>query len=360
MNGYLLKLLFLPSQSSTLAYDIDELHYFVILTTMAGATLVTLVGAYFVVRYRRRLPEPDPPNPDSATTPHYLLELGAVLGLAALFLVWWVIGARQFMQLRVAPTDSMIVYVTAKKWMWKFAYPEGARSIATLYVPAGRPVKLVMTSRDVIHSFFVPSFRIKQDVVPGRYTTAWFRAEKTGTYPILCAEYCGTDHSAMRGEVRVLEPADYARWLDDPSRDRSGEQDLVSRGRDVAVRRACVTCHSVGAGTSTTGPSWAGLYDSYVELRGGTRVLADEAYLTRSMMDPNADIVSGYQPVMPTYAGTLDASETAALVEYIESLREPQDPGVALPEVRAVGDTADAAVEADAAPATTTPDGGAR
>src|SRR5262249_20360715 len=131
------------------------------------------------------------------------------------FLSWWVIGSRLFVRMRVPPSDTLDVYVIAKQWMWKFAYPNGGRSIAEAYVPAHRPIKLIMTSRDVIHSFFVPEFRIKQDVIPGRYTTAWFEATEPGTYQILCAEYCGTSHSTMRGEVVVLEPSDYERWLEE-------------------------------------------------------------------------------------------------------------------------------------------------
>jgi cytochrome c oxidase subunit 2 len=338
MPSWLVKLLFLPVEASSIAAEVDALHAVIITITLASSLGVFVAAGWMVLRFRRRGP--------NATTPHLVArrstEVGLALALLALFLAFWVVGFHQYLTIERPPDDARTVFVTARQWMWKFSYADGRSAEDVLVVPRGADIKLAMTSRDVIHAFYVPAFRIKQDVVPGRYTTAWFRAEKAGTYPILCAEYCGTDHSAMRGEVRVLEPADYARWLDDPSRDRSGEQDLVSRGRDVAVRRACVTCHSVGnTGTATTGPSWAGLYDSYVELRGGSRVLADEAYLTRSMMEPNADIVSGYQPVMPTYAGTLDASETAALVEYIESLREPPGPGVALPRVRAVEASSD-------------------
>ena len=358
MPSWLVKLLFLPVEASSIAAEVDALHAVIITVTLVSSVGVFAASAWMVLHFRRGAP--------NVTTPHLVAtrttEIGMGLGLLALFIAFWVVGFRQYLTIEHPPDDARTVFVTARQWMWKFSYADGRSAEDVLVVPRGADIKLAMTSRDVIHAFYVPAFRIKQDVVPGRYTTAWFRAEKAGTYPILCAEYCGTDHSAMRGEVRVLEPDEYARWVDDPSRDRSGEKDLVSRGREVAVRRACVTCHTIsgdanaGAAVNpTTGPSWAGLYDSYVELRGGTRVLADEAYLTRSMMDPNADIVSGYQPVMPTYAGVLEQAETAALVEYIESLREPADPGVVLPRVRAV-EGADAAAPAPEA----TSDGGAR
>jgi cytochrome c oxidase subunit 2 len=353
MPSWLVKLLFLPVEASSVAGQVDALHAVIITVTLVSSVGVFGAAAWMVFRYRRRA--------DNETTPHVVAkhstEIGLGLMLLGLFIAFWVVGFRQYLTLEQPPDDARTVFVTARQWMWKFSYADGRSAEDVLVVPRGATVKLAMTSRDVIHSFYVPAFRIKQDVVPGRYTTTWFRADTAGSYPILCAEYCGTDHSAMRGQVVVLEPADYARWIDDSSRDRSGARDLASQGREVAVRRACVACHSVGTQVGT-GPSWAGLYGSYVDLRGGGRVIADEAYLTKSMMEPNADILSGFQPVMPTYAGTLEAAEVAALVEYIESLREPQEPGVNLPRVRAVEPTEDAAPPA----ATDLPptDGGAR
>jgi len=350
VNAFLRALLFLPPQSSTVAVELDALHYFVILLTMAGATLVTLVGLYFLVKYRRRLPEPAAPNAESSARPHFLYKLSALAVLALLFLTWWVVGARQFMRLRVAPEGARDVYVTAKQWMWKFAYPEGARSISTLYVPVGRPVRLIMTSRDVIHSFFVPDFRVKQDVLPGRYTTMWFEVRAPGTYQILCTQYCGTNHSTMRGEVVALPPEDFERWLGgqapppggerlsgpryaDPSLGLAGaaaprqDVDLARVGERVAAVEGCLRCHTVD-GTVHIGPTWAGLYDALVPLEGGGEVVADVAYLTESIMDPQARIHRGYLPVMPSYQGKLDAPETAAIVEYIKSLREvPAEPG---------------------------------
>jgi cytochrome c oxidase subunit 2 len=215
----------------------------------------------------------------------------------------------------------------------------------TLTVPVGRPVRLVMTSRDVIHSFYVPAFRIKHDVVPGHDYSTWFEPTVPGDYPIRCAEYCGTNHSRMLGSVRVLSAPDYAEWLQArvrPDGDgvsavgRSpGAGDLADVGRDVALRRACVACHTVD-GQTHIGPSWAGLFGSSVALADGRRVEADAGYLTRSMMDPLADIVAGYAPVMPTYRGILSEPEVAALVQYIESLRDrPVTRSVVLPPVTA-------------------------
>jgi cytochrome c oxidase subunit II len=340
VNGFLRRILFLPRQMSTIAYDLDQLHYFVILTTMAGAVLVTLVGGYFLIRYRRRDLTTHGANPDSRVKPPVLLKLSALVGLAVLFLTFWVLGLREFIRIRVVPDGAMVVYVTAKQWMWKFAYPRGARSIARLYVPAGRPVKLVMTSRDVIHSFFVPEFRVKQDVVPGRYTTLWFEAVAPGTYPILCTQYCGTGHSTMRAEVVAMPPDDFERWLagQDPAAARlagpsyvppqlgladaapAQQLSMVRQGVQVAAAKGCLRCHTLD-GSPYTGPTWAGLYDAVVPLEDGKEVVADVAYLTESMMDPMVKIHRGYGPVMPSYLGRLEPGEVAAIVELIKSLR---------------------------------------
>jgi cytochrome c oxidase subunit 2 len=326
MNELLRRLLDLPPQASTYARGIDTLHYCVISVTMAGATLVFLMALYFVVRYRRRAP--------GETTAHVTTplpqEVFLIGGILSLFLAFWVVGTVQYDHLMTPPAGAMTVYVTGKQWMWKFAYPDGRSSIDELTVPAGKPVRLVMTSRDVIHSFYVPAFRMKHDVVPGRYYTAWFEAPRPGLYDIDCAEYCGVSHSRMLGKVRVLSAPDYARWLEGRP---EPDADLVASGREVAARRGCLNCHTLD-GQPHIGPSWAGLYGSRVLLEGGRSIAADDAYLTRSMMDPQSDIVAGYKGVMPTYRGVLEEPEVAALVELIRSIeRAPYAPSITLPRV---------------------------
>ena len=347
MNQLLRRILFLPPQASSVARDIDSLHYFVIITTMLGATLVTGVGAYFVIRYRARDTETrrPPPAPRSSGW----MEAGMIAGLLGLFLLWWAIGFAQYVRVRVAPAGTLDIYVTAKQWMWKFAYPDGQHTISTLYVPAGRPVKVIMTSRDVIHSFYVPDFRVKQDVIPGRYTTAWFSVNAAGTHQILCAELCGVGHSMMRGEVVALDPADYARWLEagtaqeiaGPVDERPATVDrfeprealsLRRAGVRAAAERGCLRCHTLD-GTPHIGPTWAGLYRSTVPLADGGRLVADEAYLTESMMDPLVRIHRGFQPVMPTYQGLLASPYTAAIIELIKSLRDTPLLPAAAPEL---------------------------
>ncbi|HSN97018.1 MAG TPA: cytochrome c oxidase subunit II [Candidatus Nanopelagicales bacterium] len=345
MNDLLRRILFLPPQRSTVAADIDSLHYLVIIVTMLGATVVALFAAYFMVRYRRRATHLGRPNPGASASPPLKIEAGVLVLLAALFLGFWLIGYRQFLRVSVPPEDSLDVYVMGKQWMWKFAYPHGAASVATLYVPANRPVRLLMTSRDVIHSFYVPDFRIKQDVVPGRYTTTWFEATQPGVYEILCTEYCGTEHSLMRGQVVALAPVDYERWVrsgrevepKEPPPELPGRLDLagamlpfdidvgertmVRRGVRAAAQLGCLRCHTLD-GTQHIGPTWAGLYGTVIPLQEGGQVLVDDAYLTASMMDPMAAIHLGFPPVMPSYLGRMTPPEVAAIVELIRALRD--------------------------------------
>ncbi len=328
MNDLLRGWLNLPPQASTYAADVDLLHYFVIGATMLGASFVFLLALYFLVRYGRRVPGEATARRE-LSLPTELFIIGSIL---TLFLVFWVAGAVTYNRMMTPPAGAMPVYVTAKQWMWKFSYPDGRSSMDVLTVPERRPIELVMTSRDVIHSFYVPAFRMKQDVVPGRYYTAWFEASAPGDYAIDCAEYCGVSHSRMLGKVRVLSREEYGRWLDSAP-NQGTEHDLVEAGRDVAVRRGCINCHTID-GQPYIGPTWAGLFDSTVLLSDGSRVNADEAYLTRSMMEPGVEVVASYKPVMPTYRGILEQPEVAALVEFIKSLEsKPLSPSVTLPKV---------------------------
>ena len=340
MNELVRRLLALPEQASTVAAGIDFLHYAVIGVTMAGSTAVFVVAIWFTVRYRRR--------PGDTLTPRVRapvwLEFGVIAGLFGLFVLFWVIGFRQYVRLRTPPDDAAVVYVTAKRWMWKFGHPGGRNAIGTLVVPVGRPVKLVMTSRDVIHSFYVPAFRVKQDVLPGRYTSLWFEAKTPGTYPIYCAEYCGDGHSKMWGDVIALSPADYGAWEagaapDAPALASGPVASMADRGRVVAADRGCLSCHTLD-GQPHVGPTWRGLWNATVPLADGSTVIADEAYLTRSMMEPAAQLVAGYGPRMPPYQGLLDPAEVGALLELIRSLRADAPPpaGVAVPPLPPEGE----------------------
>lgn len=356
MNDFLRRCLFLPEQASSMAVWIDGLHYAVILTTMFGAVLVTAIGGWFLIRYRRKDSlEGVQPRPDPAPVPPLWLESAAIASLVLIFFMFWVIGYWQYIRIRVAPKDSMRIYVTAKQWMWKFAYPQGAHSITTLYVPAERDVELIMTSRDVVHSFYVPEFRLKEDVIPGRYTTMWFRAVRPGHYQILCAEFCGNGHSEMRGEVVAVPPDVFERWLagQPTSAPVAGQRDespyvvglgvpsqelsLSEMGVRIAGEKGCLRCHTLD-GSALDGPTWAGLYGATIPVGGGKTVVADEAYLTESMMDPLAKIHEGFPPIMPTYQGVLDPAQVASLVELIRSLRDvPIEPYAVSAQHRVAG-----------------------
>jgi cytochrome c oxidase subunit 2 len=243
------------------------------------------------------------------------LEIALATVTLAVFIVFWIVGFGQYREIRAVDPGAMRIYIVAKQWMWEAVYPDGTAVQDDNRVPVGRPVVLVMTARDVIHSFYVPSFRLKQDVVPGRMTTLQLTATEAGTFDILCAEYCGTGHSRMRGHVIAMEPPDYAKWLESHA-----TPDLAAAGEKLAAEKGCLRCHTVD-GTPHLGPTWRGLYHKQVELSDGTTVTADEAYLTESMMDPQAKLVRGFQPIMPSYLGQLSGPEAAAIVEFIRSLR---------------------------------------
>jgi cytochrome c oxidase subunit II len=324
------RMLFLPERASTFADQVDPLHYSLILAALVVSTAIGVTSLAFFVRYRRRRPDQQTPK---VTQPLWLEALFIVVP-AGCFLAWFTIGYRDFIWLSTPPKDAIDIYVLGKQWMWQFSYPDGPSAVDVLRVPAGRPVRLLLTSRDVIHSFFVPEFRIKQDAIPNRYTQTWFEATRVGRYQVLCAEYCGTDHSMMRGEVVVMEPAEYDGWVLQQSKGlvaladaerttverESAGSSLIEQGRRLAVANGCVRCHSQD-GTPHIGPTWLDLYRRTEKLQSGESVIADEAYLTESMMDPAARVVAGFNPVMPPFHGKLQGPEVAALIELIKSLR---------------------------------------
>ncbi len=342
MNSELLRQsLFLPEQASTFAERVDSLHYVVVLTTMIASFLIGTTAVIFFVLYRRRKPHEYTPrvNPD-------LKAEVIFVGVPTLFfLAFFAIGFRDFVWVQTPPANSMDVYVMGKQWMWKFSYPEGPNGVNTLHVPAHRPVRLLMTSRDVIHSFFVPEFRVKQDVLPGRYTEIWFEATKPGRYQVLCTEYCGLDHSMMRAEVVVHPPGEFDQWLDQARRNRTDQADSEPVARDMglypgnmrvngqrlAAEHGCFRCHTVD-GTPHLAPSFQGMYLNTTKFVDGTTRLVDEAYMTESMMDPMRHLVEGYAPLMPSYLGVLDVGESAAIIEYIKSLSTNLTPPPAGPE----------------------------
>lgn len=310
--------LLLPPAKSTLADSYDQLFEFVHISSLVLTIGVLAAIIYFIIKYRRKSEDEVTP----VMTHNNTLEITwSVLPLVmVLFIFAW--GFQVFLNMTSPPDDAYEIHVTAQKWLWRFQYENGATSTGDLHVPADRPVKLIMSSNDVIHSFFVPDFRIKQDVVPGRYTAAWFNATEPGESIIFCTEYCGTDHSNMTGNVIAHEEAAFEEWLADNAGGASQPSDLAPAewGKQLVEQNACTACHSTD-GTRLTGPTWQGTFGSEEPLSDGTTVTVDENYLRESILEPNARIVEGFQAgMMPTYQGQLSDEQINAIIEYIKTL----------------------------------------
>ncbi len=305
---------FWPESASTTAARVDALYLFLVLVSAIMTVLIFTTVAVFAVRFRRRRGQ----RAEQIEGSNVLEITWSVIPMGV-FLSFFVWGAVLYFQERTPPQDATEVYTVAKQWMWKFEHIEGQREINELHVPVGRDVKLIMTSQDVIHSFYVPAFRIKQDVLPGRYTTMWFHATKPGTYHLFCAEYCGTQHSGMIGSVVVMETRDYEAWMSG-----GGSQPLAVTGQQLFTQLGCVTCHR--SDTQGRGPNLAGVFGKPVLLEDGRTVTADENYVRESILDPGAKIVKGFKPVMPTFQGQLSDEQLAALVAYVKSLSQQGQP----------------------------------
>ena len=305
------KIMNLPPGASSVADGVDTLHAVIAISTLLVGLFLFFTASRFVIRYKRTSATQLTVNLESKTKN----EVAMVTFVLVAFVAFWVVGFRQYGEMTAPPPDAETIYVDAKQWMWKFGYADGRASNDILTVPAGRPIKLVMTSRDVIHSFYVPAFRVKQDVMPGRYTTTWFLAKDLGTYPIYCAEFCGVSHAAMLGSVHVVSEQDYEAY-----KREGGQTNAPERGREVATRRGCVACHSLD-GKPGVGPTFKNLYGSDRALTDGRHVVADDGYLTRAMVEPNADIVAGFPAAMPSYLGVLEPAEVAVLLEMMRSTK---------------------------------------
>ena len=298
-----------PVRASSGAGGIDALFIFLVMLSALVSLTIFIMILVFATRYRRR--KGVEAEPIEGSTP---LEITWSVIPLCIFMVIFVWGAVIFFKERTPPRGASEVYVVAKQWMWKLQHEEGQREINELHVPVGRDVKMILTSQDVIHSFYVPAFRIKQDVRPGRYTTAWFHPTRPGTYHLFCAEYCGTQHSGMIGQVVVLEPAQYQAWLSGGGATGS----LASDGHNIFLQLGCSTCHR--GDTQGRGPDLSGLYGKQVQLEDGRTVVADENYIRESILSPNAKIVSGFKPIMPVFQGMVSEEQLTALVAYVKSL----------------------------------------
>jgi cytochrome c oxidase subunit 2 len=306
---------FQPEQASTIARSVDQLHLFITAVTVFFTALIFLIIFYFMIKYRRRSPD-ERPKAIEGSLPLEILWTAIPTLIVALIFVW---SSSLYFQNAEPPKGSMEIFVTGKQWMWKIEHPEGQREINELHVPLGRPVKLTMTSEDVIHDFYVPAFRVKKDVLPGRYTSLWFEATKVGTFHLFCAQYCGGFHAGMIGSVIVMQPDEYERWLAGGVQGESME----AAGEKLFQQNGCVTCH-VSDGTGL-GPSLLGVYGQPVRLTNGQTVTADDAYVRESIISPSAKIVLGYKPIMPSFQGQLTEEQINGLIAYIRLLgRVPQ------------------------------------
>jgi len=324
-----------PEQASTLARDVDLLYGFMVAVSLFFAVLIAVLVIGFAIKYRRKSED----------------EVGAdIHGSIALELFWTIIpfgialvmfgwGAKVYLDIARPPDNAMEIFVVGKQWMWKIQHMEGRREINQLHVPIGKPVKLTITSEDVLHSFYIPAFRVKMDAVPGRYTQLWFEATKPGSYHLFCAEYCGTEHSKMIGQVVAMEPAAYQEWLvastvapvvpgsaaaaapaagGDAAGDEVAPEAMAKAGENLFVQKGCLACHMSVPGS--LGPDLAGLMGKERKFQDGSTAIADDKYLRDSILNPLAHVLEGYQPVMPTFQGQLSEQELMQLIQYIKSL----------------------------------------
>jgi cytochrome c oxidase subunit 2 len=299
-----------PEAASTIAGGVDLLYLFMVAICLLLSVGIFIAIFYFALRYRRQHPD-EVPKPIHGSLQLELLWSGIPFLITLCMFVW---GTVVYFNNVNPPPGAMEIYVVGKQWMWKIQHPEGHREINELHVPVGIPVKLTMATEDVIHSFYIPAFRVKKDVVPGMYSSMWFEPTKPGKYHLFCAEYCGNQHSGMIGAVHVLEQADYEAWLSGAPR---GET-MVQAGERLFQRLGCFTCHRSDA--PGRGPSLEGVYNQPVKLQGGRTVIADEAYLRESILRPNAKIVEGFRTEMPTFQGQITEEGLMQIIAYIKSL----------------------------------------
>jgi cytochrome c oxidase subunit 2 len=301
-----------PEAASTMANRVDALYFFLIGITVFFSLLIAGLIITYAIKFRRR-------SADSIGARIHgglMLEITWSVIPFLITMVIFVWGASVFFAMSRPPDETLNIYVVGKQWMWKFQHLDGQREINELHVPVGRAVKLIMTSEDVIHDVFVPAFRVKADVIPGRYTHLWFEPTKPGTYHLFCAEYCGTRHSGMIGQVVVMEPNDYQAWLSGGTEEGS----LASAGQKLFADLACNTCHQPDA--QGRGPVLQNLFGKTVEVTSGQHVVVDEAYVRESILTPAAKITAGFQPIMPTYQGLVSEEGLLELIEYVKSLKQ--------------------------------------
>jgi cytochrome c oxidase subunit II len=302
----------IPESASTLSWKVDALYFYLSGVTLFFALLIYGVLIFFVIRYRRRTPY-EIPRPVAGS--HKLETIWTVIPLMiAMTIFGW--GASVYYDQYRPPQNAVEIYVVGKQWMWKIQHSTGQREINELHIPVGRKIKLIMTTEDVIHDFFVPAFRLKTDVVPGKYTMQWFEATKAGTYRLFCAEYCGMNHSGMIGQVVVMEPREFDNWLSG----NAGNTTPAVAGQQLYQSLGCVSCHGEN-GEGGRGPTLAGVFGRQIHLANNQTIRADEVYIRESIINPQAKLVEGFGPIMPTFQGQVTEDQLMQLLAYIKSLQ---------------------------------------
>lgn len=299
----------IPDQASTYAERVDPLFYFLIVLSVIITVGTLGMMGFLAVRFRRI----EGRERESHALEYPLLEIAWTIIPAIVLLAIFAWGAKLYADYQRAPESAMQIDVVGKQWMWKIQHPNGVREVNNLHVPVGQPIRLNLTSQDVLHDFWLPAFRVKVDVVPGRFSSLWFEPTQVGTYDIFCAEYCGTEHSLMRGKVTVMEQADYVEWLAG-----GPKKSPVDAGEFIFAQLGCATCHNARA--DSRGPDMNGVFGSVVTLTTGERRNADEEYLRESITQPSKVIVEGYTALMPSFVNQLSAEKVNNLIAYIKSI----------------------------------------
>jgi cytochrome c oxidase subunit 2 len=308
---------FWPELASNFAFEVDALYVFIGLVCLIFGLGVFLVVVFFAIKYKRKADD-EIPEQIEGNTPLEIFWSIVPLGIALVMFFW---GALLFFKMSTPPAEALNFYVVGKQWMWKVQHPTGKREINELHLPLGQPIKLTITSEDVLHSFSIPAFRTKMDAVPGRYTTSWFIPTKPGEYHIFCTEYCGLDHSMMIGRVVVMDVPQYEQWLKHGSATATAatamDETPEVAGARLFQEQRCNTCHQTNG---TLGPMLTSVFGHEIQLQSGETIVADETYVRESIMNPVAKLVSGYQPIMPTYQGQVSEEQLVQLIAYIKSL----------------------------------------
>jgi cytochrome c oxidase subunit 2 len=318
---------FIPESASTVSSKVDALYFYLSGVTLFFTLLISGVIVFFVIKYRRRSPF-EIPRPVAGS--HKLETMWSVIPfIIAMSMFAW--GAQIYFENSRPPKNANEIYVVGKQWMWKIQHSTGQREINELHVPVGRKIKLIMTAEDTIHDFFIPAFRIKADVLPGKYTTQWFEATQAGTYHLFCAEYCGMNHSGMIGSVIVMQPSEFDNWLSG----NAGQQSPAVAGQQLYQSLGCVTCHGAN-GEGGRGPALVSLFGRKIDLTNGQSLTADEAYVRESIENPQAKIVAGFGPIMPTFQGQVTPEQLIQLMSFIKSLQVTGAPAATAPSPKSV------------------------